>query len=859
LGVALLKRGQMEAAFECLRRAVALEPENSLYHNTLGAALASTRRFEEAAESFRRAVGLEPRFAEAHYNLGKALRVAGRVEEAVECYRAALKLRPQWPEVHYDLGNALRATGKPKEAEAAYRQALRLRPGYFKALANLGNLLGGLKRLPEAEACYRQAVERYPSHARAHAGLGNVLLRQRRWDEAEGCFRKALELDAGLLSALRGLVRALIAREKLDDAADLLTQWSERAEALTDCWLNLAERLCNAGRVDEALEWTQKALERQPDLAAAHQNLGLVLAAQGKLEEALACYRRALQLRPDIAAAQNNLAVALHTLGRHKEAAEHLERALHLRPDMAVAHLNRALLWLREGRWQQGWQEFEWRRLCKDFRLRPTRQPVWTGEPRPQGTILLHAEQGLGDTIQLVRYAPLVRERVGTVILECQPALEKLLARSPGIDRLLPLSRRPPKHDVHCALFSLPGLFETTVESVPAEVPYIFADKSLVEQWRARLAEYPGFKVGIAWQGNRKYAGDRFRSIPLKNFAPLAQIEGVTLFSLQKGPGSEQIEQLAEAGEEFPLIDFGEQFDKDAGPFMDTAAVMQNLDLIITSDTAVAHLAGAMARPVWLLLSTAADWRWLEGIEHCPWYPTMRVFRQERLDHWEEVFARVAQELRCVVQGDRTRLASARESEDKQAISRLLSGKRPRVSAAETASPSAGPIPVPVSPGELLDRLSILEIKCQRITDPAKLAFVRREYAEYQALRQRCLGHLWPAGECQPGNYSAPPDALPCRTPARASAHPADQATVDDASKTLVRLYSELKAVNEQLWDIENQVRDCEARQDFGPQFVELARAVYQTNDRRSALKRRIDELLGSTFVEQKDYTAYNL
>jgi hypothetical protein len=314
---------------------------------------------------------------------------------------------------------------------------------------------------------------------------------------------------------------------------------------------------------------------------------------------------------------------------------------------------------------------------------------------------------------------------------------------------------------------------------VPAEVPYLDAEPALVEAWRDRLGSYPGFKVGIVWQGNPQFRFDRLRSIPLAQFAPLARVPGVHLLSLQKGAGRDQLPALRGY---FPVIDLGPQLNETTGPFLDTAAVMKNLDLVITSDTSAAHLAGALGVPVWVALHDVPDWRWLLEREDSPWYPTMRLFRQTRPGQWEDVFDRIAEALR-------RRLGAP-------AVLR--------------------PLTVEVAPGELIDRITILEIKSERITDVAKRHHVGTELALLVAARDRAV----------PG------------------------------SAELARLATELKAVNEALWRIEDEIRLCERDEDFGPRFVALARSVYHTNDRRAALKRRINELLRSDLMEEKSYVS---
>jgi hypothetical protein len=335
---------------------------------------------------------------------------------------------------------------------------------------------------------------------------------------------------------------------------------------------------------------------------------------------------------------------------RAREALAAFDAAIRLKPDHPNSHFGRGLAFLVLGDLETGFPEYEWRTKCKDFVPRGMPGLVWDGSPLGQRTILLHAEQGFGDTIHFVRYASLVKKMGGTVIVECQPALTRLLARTPGIDRLIAQGAPLPFYDVQASLLSLPPILHTTSATVPADVPYVTPDERLAEQWRQELNTVPGFRIGISWQGNREHKRDSVRSIPVREFSPLAQVEGVRLFSLQKGQGSEQLREVVGR---FDVIDWTDRLDETAGPFMDTAALMKSLDLIITSDTANAHLAGALGVPVWVVLPFAPDWRWQLDREDSPWYPTMRLFRPRAQTQWGEVFQRVASELRKLVQSRR--------------------------------------------------------------------------------------------------------------------------------------------------------------------------------------------------------------
>ena len=315
-----------------------------------------------------------------------------------------------------------------------------------------------------------------------------------------------------------------------------------------------------------------------------------------------------------------------------------------LKPDYADAHWNLSLLNLLTGDFESGWPGFEWRWQTKqqNFHRRHDSRPLWDGQPLAGRTILLHAEQGLGDTIQFVRYVPLVQERGGRVVVECQPPLLSLLADSPGIDLVLAQGEPLPAFEVQAPLLSLPGILGTTLGSIPARVPYLRADPELAQSWRKKLEPLGGFKVGIVWQGNPQFKGDRQRSIPLRHYQALARVEGVRLLSLQKGPGADPLRAGATA---FPVLDLGAQLET----FGDTAAVLENLDLLISSCTSVPHLAGALGVPVWLALPFVPDWRWLLEREDSPWYPHHRLFRQDRPGDWNGVFERIATALRDLV------------------------------------------------------------------------------------------------------------------------------------------------------------------------------------------------------------------
>ncbi len=810
LGIACHALGQTDEALTHLHHALRHQPGLAEAHNHVGLIFAQAGRLDEALVSFRAAARAKPSLAEAHHNAALALLRQEKPAEAAAACREAVKANPNSADAHNTLGLALAGQGLFDEAAASYREALRLQPKHARAQANLAEALrqlgetGSLSALAagpggaeSAEACnqlgltlleqhkseealarFREAVRLRPDFAEAHNHLGLALADLNRPAEAVASYREAIRLKADLVQAHHNLGIALRMQGKHAEAEAACREALRLKPDSPEGHNNLGLALLEQRKYEEAGASLRESLRLKPEFAQGYNNLGIVQWRLGSLEEAVASFSQSLRLRPGFPEAYNNLGNVLRDQGRFEEAIDCFEKAIQLKPDYADAHWNRSLLRLSLGDFERGWPEYEWRWQLKDFARRGFAQPQWDGAPLEGRSILLHSEQGLGDTLQFVRYAPLIQQRGGKIILECQGPLVRLLSGLPNIDKIVPKGQPLPPFDVHAPLLNLPTIFGTTLATVPAAVPYIQPDPKLVEAWQQELQALPGFKVGIAWQGSTQYRGDRWRSVPLARFAPIAAVPGVTLVSLQKGHGTEQLRDVP-----FPVLDLAARLDEKAGPFMDTAAVMRGLDLVITSDTAIPHLAGALGVPVWVALPFVPDWRWLLGRDDSPWYPTMRLFRQKTAGDWEEAFGRMAAALR-----DET-------------------GARGRTPA----------VRIEMAPGELIDKITILEIKTERIGDAAKLANVRTELDVLNRTRD---------------------GALP-------------------ASGELDKLTAELRAVNATLWEVEDRIRECERERDFGGRFVELARSVYRHNDRRAALKRRINELLGSRLVEEKSYAPY--
>jgi Tfp pilus assembly protein PilF len=439
------------------------------------------------------------------------------------------------------------------------------------------------------------------------------------------------------------------------DLERAVTLWQRAAvlnPIMLDVYYNLGKAFSQLNQIDRAEASYRQAQALAPADAQTLYNLGNLRFQQDDFEEAEELLRKAIRARPSWDDPWVNMGMTQSRLGRYAEAERCFCEALRLNPGNAEAHWNRALTLLLNGNYQEGWLEYEWRfKRDKWQSFYPYRHPVpsWSGQPFQGQRLLVHDEQGLGDTLQFLRYLPMVKALGGTAIFETKSKLLALLKDVAGADEVV--SRSPDgnldaDYDLYVPLLSLPAIFGTTLQTVPDRVPYLLADNALVHTWAAKLSPIAGFKVGICWQGNPAYGADRQRSVPLKFFASLARMENVQLISLQKIYG---LEQLAQMPSDFSIIDLDRELDENTGVFMDTAAVMQNLDLIITSDTAIPHLAGALGVPVWLLLPHIPDWRWgLDG-ENYPWYPTMRLFRQHEKGNWNAVMRWVAKELEVLV------------------------------------------------------------------------------------------------------------------------------------------------------------------------------------------------------------------
>ena len=500
--------------------------------------------------------------------------------------------------------------GRLSQAEHLYRLVLQSRPDHPFVLHALALIAYQTSRHELALDLVTKAIEASPQMPQFHNTRGVVLEALGQPEQAAQAYRCALSLKPDYAEAHHNTAIAMLARQQYAAAAKKCKQAASLA----------------------------------PDSAQVYNTMGFCLEKQGRPDEAIESYKQAVRLAPDFAEAHNHLGVVLSALGRHEQAIANYSRSVQIDPQYAEAHWNLSLALLLTGRLAEGWREYEWRHSPElQMMTYPHRydKPRWDGSPFVGKRLLVHYEQGFGDTIQFVRYLPMVKARGGAVILEVRKPLVGLLRGFPGIDELVeasPDAKPATDFDMHVSLMDLPGIFGTTLDNVPADVPYLHADSAKARHWRTVLSD-DHFKVGIVWSGSPAYERNSVRSSNLEHFASLAAVQGVKLYSLQKGAPAAQLKELAG---KIPVTDLAVHLHD----FSDTAAVIENLDLIISVDTCVPHLAGAIGKPVWLLLCNAPAWQWMLDRPDSPWYPTMRIFRQSQPGQWQDVFHQVARELR---------------------------------------------------------------------------------------------------------------------------------------------------------------------------------------------------------------------
>jgi tetratricopeptide (TPR) repeat protein len=546
---------------------------------------------------------------------------------------------------------ALQQNGALAEAQELYEEILAQRPRHFDALQLLGALSLQAGRPAEGVQWLAKAIAINAKEAPVQSNLAFALNAMQQHDAALAAANRSLAIKPGFPDALNNRGTALAA---LDRAPDALASFERAIAAKPDfpeAWSNRSGPLRDLGRAEDALSSCDHALALRPNYAEAWSNRGNALSDLNRPQDALESYERALAASRTLTDAWNNRGLALVDLNRHADALASYDQALALSPDAVETHWNRALCLLQMGELEAGWAEYEWRWERRRIKAgkRVFKEPLWRGETPLEGkTILLHAEQGLGDTLQFCRYAADVGRLGAHVILEVQPELARILGQLEGVGQLVVAGEPLPAFDCHCPLLTLPLAFATRVATIPGATPYLFAEGDATQRFHARIAsastDAPKLKVGLVWAGgNRPHVpelrkNDARRSLALEQLAPIIEVPGVQFFSLQKGPAAQQLQPMRERHEASRhIIDWTDELND----FADTAALVANLDLVISVDTSTAHLAGAMAKPVWILNRLDTCWRWMLERNDSPWYPSARLFRQPTLGDWASVIGAV--------------------------------------------------------------------------------------------------------------------------------------------------------------------------------------------------------------------------
>jgi Flp pilus assembly protein TadD len=628
-GASAHQAGAFQQAEAAYRHVLAAEPNHPQALHLLGVLFHQTGRSGPAEQLIRRSLSLAPNSAEVHNNLGKLLRDTQRPQEAAASFRKASRLKPGLADIHHNLGLALNDLGDRKAAEAAYRRALQLHAASVVTRIDLATLLCAAERGPEAEDCLRVALLEEPANPRLHNAMAMALAMQQEHAAALTHCELAIASAPGFyLEAHFNRANALISQDRLDEAEAAFRGILALVPNDEPSLIGIIQLLAKLERGDESEPFVRALLTIKPGDAELHFTLAGLLSRAEKKEQALDSIETALRLDPDYAKALHAKWIYLCDLGRFDEAAIYVERAAALAPDDADIQSSLSYGYLMRADYVRGWPQFEWRiRKPGNARLP---EPQWDGAPTGR-LVMVHAEQGVGDNLQFCRFLHEAARRA-RVAVAGPASCRRLFERIPGIESVFSDPPLPP-YDLQCPMMSLAHVLGIEEQEFAAGVPYLQADAAAIAAWRARLAGLPGLRVGLVWAGNPKYPADRKRSMHLSRLAPLRSVPGVSFISLQKGDPAAQIGELGW----HDMTDHTEEL----ADFADTAALLEALDLVIAVDTGVAHLAGALARPVWLLNRIDTDWRWQLGREDSPWYPTMRIFRQTEPGDWAGVVDRV--------------------------------------------------------------------------------------------------------------------------------------------------------------------------------------------------------------------------
>ncbi len=648
--MALHQSGKLAEAERLYREILAAEPNRFEAVHFLGVLCAQQGRLADAEALMARSLKLNATVPDAFVNYARILAGMNRPDDAMRNCDRALALNPRNPAALIIRGNALRALSRPGEALADLRNALSLDPRNPVAQIAHGEVLRALKRPAEALASYQQAVMLAPGNADAWHVRGLVLGELGRKDEAAASHQRAVAIKPDFAEAWRSLAMVLFDLRRHREVLDATEKALATKPDAADVWCCRGAALHSLARHEEAFACYEKALTIRPGFADALYNRGNALHELERFDEALIAFEQALAVDPNHVDTLFARGTTLHEQQRLGDALASFAKAAALAPARPDIQWNESAALLAIGEFKRGFAKHEWRwQVSEHLSRKPmVRAADWRGEDLRGRRLLVFTEQGMGDVIQFARYLPMLRDRGADVTFHCDARLVRLLAPLTKGIRVTSQLAMGEAYDFRCGVLDLPHGFGTDRDSIPAAVPYLAAEPERVAHWRNQIGT-AGFKVGIVWQGNPQGKVDHGRSIPLEHYVPLTCLPGVRIISLQKHHGLDQIARLP-AGT--AIENLGPSLDNGPDWYVDAAAAMMALDLIVTSDTSMAHLAGALGRPTFVALKFVPDWRWMLDRDDSPWYPTMRLFRQPRRGDWSAVFAAIERELR-------TRLSSA--------------------------------------------------------------------------------------------------------------------------------------------------------------------------------------------------------
>jgi tetratricopeptide (TPR) repeat protein len=637
-GNALNELKRFDDALASYEQALKIKPDYDDAFCNRGNTLQELKRFDDALASYEQALKIRPDHADAFNNRGNTLHELRRFDDALASYEQALKIRPDYADAFCNRGNTLQELKRFDDALASYEQALKIRPDYPQAFYNRGNTLRELKRFDDALASYEQALKIRPDYAEAFNNRANTLQELKRFDDALASYEQALKIKPDYADAFNNRGNTLQELKRFDDALASYEQALKIKPGYADAFNNRGNTLHELRRFDDALASYEQALKIKPDYAEALYNQGNTLHELKRFDDALASHEQALKIKPDYAEAFYNRGNTLHELKRFDDALASYEQALKINPDYVDAHWNSSLLHLLLGNFSDGWMLYEWRLKKEDTRHNyySGQEVSWRGKEDIAGKrLLIHFEQGLGDSIQFARYLYKVVELGAYVIFQVQRPLLSIFASMNLPVTLIAYGDPLPAFDAYCPLMSLPSVFKTSLDTIPAAIPYLIADQGKVEKRKQQFGPSDQIRVGLVWSGSVSDKNDtkRNRSISLDKMLPLLDLP-IEFHSLQKEYRKDDLAIL----DRDPRI---HRHEDELNDFDDTAALIETLDLVISIDTSVAHLAGAMGKQVWVLVPYLPDFRWLLDRKDSPWYPTLRLFRQDERREWRSVLNEV--------------------------------------------------------------------------------------------------------------------------------------------------------------------------------------------------------------------------